>query len=302
MKGLFCLVIFAITSTIQLYAQKEDSLSVKQKATPRTVTIDSLIPNRRNSKALPPESLKKADLYSLVPKERKMNMELDLPEKKKTFFHSSYSKFVIPAALISYGLFTRGNSSLLNLDHSTNEEIQEDLPNHVSIDNYTQFSPSIAVFGLDLVGIKAKHNLRDQALIMTTSYLIMTATVQTAKRTFLVERPDGSDNHSFPSGHTATAFVGAHILFNEYKDVSPWIGIGGYLAASATGAMRVYNKKHWISDVVTGAGVGILSAELGYILLPTWHKIMGIKNESKSLVVMPTIGSSCVGVGLAYTF
>jgi len=122
------------------------------------------------------------------------------------------------------------------------------------------------------------------------------------KTTTRIQRPDGSDTHSFPSGHTATAFAGAHILFREYKDTSPWIGAAGYAVATGTGTPRVLNKRHWVSDVVTGAGIGTLSAEAGYLLLPVFHKIIRTGNLNRGLAVMPSVGTDNYGVALAYTF
>ncbi len=282
-------------------AQSGDSIRTKFPLLPKT-SSDSL--NLKSSNNVIPSisdpQIKKESL--LLGNSDKISTEYNIPNEKKTFFNSSYSKFIIPTALISYGIITRGNRSLLNLDHSTNNEVGEHLSKHVPYDDYTQFAPAIAVYGLDWAGIKAKHNFRDRTLVLATSYLIMGATVQTMKTSFNIERPDGSNSHSFPSGHTATAFVGAHILFEEYKDVSPWIGIGGYTLATATGVMRVLNKKHWVSDVVAGAGIGILSAELGYLLLPVWHNVLGINNKDKSLVIAPMVSTESAGMGLAYTF
>lgn len=204
--------------------------------------------------------------------------------------------------MISYGVITRNSSSLQALDHSTHKEISEHLKVRIPIDDYSQYAPAIAVYGLDLAGIKAKHNFRDRTIVMATSYTIMFASVQTMKNTIDIWRPDSSNNKSFPSGHTATAFVGAHILFKEYKDTSPWIGVGGYAVATATGALRVLNKKHWISDVVVGAGIGILSAEAGYMLLPVFHKVFGIRETNKNIVVTPSINMRNYGINLAYTF
>jgi membrane-associated phospholipid phosphatase len=76
------------------------------------------------------------------------------------------------------------------------------------------------------------------------SSLIMGVTVNAGKRITAETRPDGSNNHSFPSGHTATAFASAEFLRQEYKDISPWYGIAGYVAAIATGYLRIYNNKH----------------------------------------------------------
>ena len=77
-----------------------------------------------------------------------------------------------------------------------------------------------AVYGLNLAGLKGYHNLKDRTIILVTSYLIMSITVESLKRAIKEERPDRSNNQSFPSGHTATAFMGAEFLWREYKDVS----------------------------------------------------------------------------------
>lgn len=296
--------VISFLSVVNIYAQEGDTIRTKRSELPkRLLPTDSLIQDKQNrplNSALSDYRSMDNNLFSLS-KEDNITLNWGI-SKKKTFFNSSYSKFIIPTALISYGVIARGNNSLLNLDHSTHNEIKEHISQHLPYDDYTQFAPAVAVYGLDLAGIKAKHNFRDRTLIMATSYLVMGVTVQTMKTSFGVERPDGSNNASFPSGRTATAFVGAHILFKEYKDVSPWIGVGGYAVATATGTMRMLNKKHWASDIVAGAGVGILSAEVGYLLLPVWHNILGIKDKDKSLVIKPMATAKGAGVGLSYTF
>jgi membrane-associated phospholipid phosphatase len=97
-----------------------------------------------------------------------------------------------------------------------------------------------------------------------------------------VERPDGSSNNSFPSGHTANAFMGAEFLYQEYKDVSPWYGIAGYVVATGTGLFRMYNNRHWFSDVVAGAGFGILSTKVAYWIYP-WMKEKIFKEKTKNI-------------------
>lgn len=98
------------------------------------------------------------------------------------------------------------------------------------------------------------------------STLITAATTYTLKNTIHDTRPDGTDRHAFPSGHAAIAFSGAHVLFKEYKDVSPWIGIGGYAVATAVSCDRVLRNRHRWDDVAAGAAIGILSTELSYWL------------------------------------
>lgn len=44
--------------------------------------------------------------------------------------------------------------------------------------------------------------------------------------------------------------------------------MAGYAVAAGVGAMRVYNNKHWCSDILAGAGIGILSASIMYWLAP----------------------------------
>lgn len=79
-------------------------------------------------------------------------------------------------------------------------------------------------------------------------------------------RPDGSDNHSFPSRHTSWAFAASTAIALELGDRSPWWGTGAYAAASMVGFQRVYKEHHYTSDVMSGAGIGILSAEIGHLI------------------------------------
>ena len=107
---------------------------------------------------------------------------------------------------------------------------------------------------------------------------LMGGIVFAIKNTAQVERPDGSNRHSFPSGHTATAFMTATMLNKEYGYKSPWVGIGAYSVATATGLMRMANNKHWLSDVLAGAGIGIITTEIGYLLADLIFKEKGINH------------------------
>lgn len=231
-------------------------------------------------------------------------LTLNTKKGKNHIFSASYSKFIVPAGLITYGIVSQFDKSYESIDYELHDEVTKSGVGKCTIDNYSQFVPAVAVYGLDLIGIKAKHNFRDRTIVMATSHIIMGGIVQTMKSSINVQRPDGSNYKSFPSGHTATAFVGAHILFKEYKDTSPWIGVAGYAIATGTGLLRVTNKKHWFSDVSAGAGIGILSVELSYLLLPIVQKAFGVRNKSKNngFVIAPTIGFNNYGLGVAYTF
>ncbi|GAB6013057.1 phosphatase PAP2 family protein [Viscerimonas tarda] len=210
-------------------------------------------------------------------------------------------RFLVPTAFVSYGIACRFNKSFQQLDYSTHHEVSEHVHDNISVDDYTQFASTVAVFGLDIAGLKAKHSFKERVVVATTSHIVMLATVHTMKQSINVLRPDKSKNNSFPSGHTATAFAGARILHEEYGDY-PLVYTMGYLVAAATGTLRVVNKRHWVSDVITGAGIGILSVEVGYIMLPVFRNMFGIKSKDKRIVVVPSIGTKQIGIGVVCNF
>lgn len=220
--------------------------------------------------------------------------------KQQNGNQKSYQQFIVPTVLVGYGIVAQFNPSLIKLDDHLHRNINLHVHRRITLDDYLQYAPAVNVLALDLLGVKAKHSLGDRSLVMATSYLLTAAVVQTMKHTIGVQRPDGSNTKSFPSGHTATAFVGAHLLFKEYVNVNPWIGIGGYVVATATGALRMVNKKHWFSDVMAGAGIGIISAEIAYLLLPTIHQAFGGKEKGKPLVILPSIAKGQYGLSLSY--
>lgn len=210
--------------------------------------------------------------------------------------------FIIPAVLVSYGLVSLGNNAIRTLDYNTKKELQEDHPlfaNH--LDNYLQFAPMVAVYGLNLAGVKGKHGVIDQTALYALSFGIMGVSTTGIKRLADRNRPDGSNNYSFPSGHTANAFMAAEFLNQEYRDVSPWIGYAGYTVATATGVMRMYNNKHWLSDVVAGAGLGIASTKIAYLIYPHLKKLV-IGKSIMQYSMVPTYQQKAAGIAFNGTF
>ena len=185
----------------------------------------------------------------------------------------SYKQLIIPASLMLYGTIeaTLAPKNRL-LNYAIGHEVITHKPEKFQIDDITQYVPAASVYALNLVGIKGKHNFKDRTIILGMASLFTAASVNGLKYTARVERPDKSAKNSFPSGHTAIAFMGAEFLWQEYKDVSIWYGIAGYTIAAGTGAFRIYNNKHWVGDVAFGAGLGILSTKLAYWLYPTVEK------------------------------
>ena len=143
-----------------------------------------------------------------------------------------------------------------------------------AIDDYLQYVPLASVYGLSLLGADAKHNYVDRTLEVAVAGVALVGIVGGSKYLIKKERPDGSDFNSFPSGHAAKVFMGAELVRIEYGEEHPWLAVGAYTLATATGALRIYNNQHWLPDVIAGAGVGILSARIGYWLLPYTKRMM----------------------------
>jgi len=210
---------------------------------------------------------------------------------------------ILPAGLVAYGVTALHNTGLRNINEKINEELAIEHPHKaLTIDNYLQVAPALAVYGLNAMGIHGKHNFKDRTILYGMSMLISNTTVWGVKRYTGEMRPDGSNAYSFPSGHTANAFVAAEFMRQEYKDVSPWYGVAGYAVAATTGYLRMYNNKHWFGDVVAGAGIGIASTKIAYWLYPTLQRTVFKKNKNPNTMVMPTYQNGAVGFGLVHTF
>ncbi|SDH35982.1 PAP2 superfamily protein [Pedobacter terrae] len=211
-----------------------------------------------------------------------------------------YKSLIIPTALIGYGVVGLVSPALKDINRSTKNEFRDHDDKKVNWDDYAQYSPLLSVYALNALGIQGKNNFKDRTIVLATAYLLMGGSVNIIKKTSKVTRPDGADIRSFPSGHTATAFMGAEFLYQEYKDVSDWYGVTGYLVAAGTGLFRMSNEKHWLTDVAAGAGIGILSTKIAYWIHPLIKKT--IFNDKINGTIMPFYNQGAYGVGLSMTF
>lgn len=213
-----------------------------------------------------------------------------------------YEALIIPSVLIGYGLIGIESDGLKFVNSEIKAEIKEHIDEKFTIDDISQYTPFLSVYGLNAFGVKGKNNFKDRTIILGTAYLIMGASVNGLKSTSGVERPDGTSRNSFPSGHTATAFMGAEFLYQEYKDVSVWYGISGYLVATGTGFFRMYNNRHWLTDVAAGAGIGILSTKIAYWVHPFIKRNLFKDKKSTYGVVVPFYNGKEYGLGMAIRF
>ncbi|MCL2651341.1 MAG: phosphatase PAP2 family protein [Candidatus Azobacteroides sp.] len=212
----------------------------------------------------------------------------------------------VPSAMITYGIISLGDNGIRQLDHDVRVADKNIWNTHA--DDFLQFSPAVAAFGMKLCGVESTHNLKDMVILYALSNVLNGGIVFVTKHITGRERPDGSDNQSFPSGHTSTAFVAAEFLHQEYKDKSVWISVGGYTMASFIGVARIYNNKHWLSDVITGAGVGILSTKAIYWAYPYMQKILcpgnadGKSKKTTQALLFPSYDQQGLSLNFSYSF
>lgn len=223
----------------------------------------------------------------------KSTAQVDTVYKEKRI--STYLKqSIAPVSLIGFGMFMKLNKTGFN-DLSVKDHVVSTYPNfHTSVDDYLRVAAIPFLYGLDWIGVKAKTDIKNRTAILIKAEVIMWVSVKLLKNGTDVLRPDSSDNHSFPSGHASQAFLGAVFIQKEYGYKSVWYPIAAYSVATSVGVMRILNNSHYTSDVLVGAGIGMLSAHIAY-----WtHQYKWNKN----VVVMPTYSSRTAGVYFAMMF
>lgn len=197
-------------------------------------------------------------------------------------------QLIVPGILMFSGLVCA-----IDYENSLNRSVNDAMTNlskgkTCKIDDYLRFVPSATHLLLGSVGIKSKHNFKERFLISATSHAAMLIMGYGLKYAIHEKRPNMTDNHSFPSGHVAMAFTGAELLRQEYGTA---YGIAGYALASGVAFLRLYNNRHWFNDILMGAGIGILSAKIGYWMLPLERKLFKINkksNNTSTIAIMPT--------------
>jgi membrane-associated phospholipid phosphatase len=192
---------------------------------------------------------------------------------------------VAPAVVVGMAAIQH-TSWVTNFNHKVQDMVAKN-NFHSRIDDYTQYVPAASVLVLEAAGLHGRHKLGNKAIIMATATLIELALVNAMKYTMRTMRPDGSSRNSFPSGHTATAFMGAELLRLEYGHRSVWYAVGGYAAAAFTGYMRTQNNRHWFSDVVCGAAAGVFAAQAAWLLYPHLHKLIFPTKKNHTFMLMP---------------
>lgn len=178
--------------------------------------------------------------------------------------------YLLPA--IGGGLVLGG--SLIDFDHGGSWVGMPHTPSFsYKADEVLRFVPAVALVGMKAFGVESRTEKWSELIVRSAaSTAIMGLSVEATKRLVGRVRPDGSDDRSFPSGHSAAAFLTASLFAKEYGHLSPWYSVGAYGMATSTALLRRINDHHWMGDVMVGAGIGILSTELAYALADIFYK------------------------------
>lgn len=193
-------------------------------------------------------------------------------------------QLIVPGSLITVGALAVGIKPLVQARKWINEEIG--LHNCEPYDDYLQYLPAAGYLFLDFAGLKSRRPFVDRVIVGATGAIIATVLCRGTKLLVNEQRPTGDLNNSFPSGHSTVAFLGAELLRQDY---GPWVGACGYVVASGVGIMRILNGRHWLNDVLAGAGIGILSARAAEWLLPFNRRWLGLdKRRGEAAVIVPS--------------
>lgn len=185
---------------------------------------------------------------------------LSLYNEAQTWYY-----YAIPAGLVLGGgaLLNRLDWFVLNKEVRERWRYREYRARYV--DDVLQFLPMTCAISWDITHLIQTNNWHPLAE-NATSIALMVGLVHGIKAMEIELRPDNSTWNSFPSGHTATAFVGAELLRQRLGSQYWYISVLGYAAATGTAYLRIYHNRHWLGDTLAGAGIGILSAWLGKTL------------------------------------
>lgn len=215
--------------------------------------------------------------------------------------HSKPLALLPPAILVAYGFASFEVKPIRNLDYYIQGRYDRVTPNFsTNAESYFLFAPVAMVYGLNLVGVEGKNRFIDRTAILGLSGLILGATELGLKHATHRLRPNEADYYSFPSGHTGAAFLGAEFLAQEYGDQSPVYTVIGYTFAVTTGIFRMANRDHWFSDVVAGAGFGILSTKAAYLVYPyIRNALTHTDKKGRKAMLMPTYIDGAPGLSFA---
>ncbi len=181
---------------------------------------------------------------------------------------------------LKFGIIVSGTASLTIVDQPVKDFFQthktktQSYISHNFLEQFGAEHSLIVLSGIFTYGLLAKNSrCKSTSLLALESFVLASMVTRVAKTIVGRERPNNWEGHgpyaihgpfsgnSFPSGHTTASFAVASVLATQYRDTK-WIPVAAYTVATFAGLSRIYDNKHWLSDVVAGAAVGITVGNL----------------------------------------
>jgi len=214
--------------------------------------------------------------------------------------NSIKKKTIIPSILMISGLSLNTMTTKTKLQ----DFIREPFNGYTTkLDDHIQYAPIVMMYASDFFKIPARNSVWNQTKYLFISELVTGTIIQILKHTTKIARPNSNTLTAFPSGHTGQAFVTSQVMFHEFYRTRPLLGLSGYLFSTTTGALRVVNNRHWVPDVLMGAGIAILVTNLVYHFEPlkNWDPFKRF-DKDLSFFLSPTIQSDNYGLKMNLTF
>jgi membrane-associated phospholipid phosphatase len=180
--------------------------------------------------------------------------------------------------------------------NSTESYISRNVLEHFGAEHSFILMSGIFVYG----AFKQDNRCISTALLALESYSLASLMVRVPKWLVGRQRPDNWEGNgpyeingpfkgsSFPSGHTTASFAVASVLATQFREIK-WVPFAAYSVASMVGISRLYDNKHWLSDVVAGAAIGTLVGNL-----------VSHRTSNSKLALVPIAASNYQGVQLTY--
>lgn len=214
------------------------------------------------------------------------------------------TQLILPGALVAVGAAGVAWGDFHKLNRAVRDGMSDLRGSHYfRADDYFQYINPAIYLGLGAIpGVPCRHNFKERFLAEATAYLTMGILTNAIKYTVRERRPDTEMRNSFPSGHTAMAFTGAELIRQSYP---AGVAAGAYTVAIGVAFLRLYNNRHWLNDVIAGAGIGILSARVGMWMLPLYRKWFRLQPRSATAIAMlpyynPANHSAGIGFSMAF--
>lgn len=211
---------------------------------------------------------------------------------------SLLKKSIVPLSLMASGILLSDSGFEKSFNKTTQNWVGNDFD--TSLDDYFRWAPIAQIYIADIAGVEARNHWFDQTKNMAISMVLTDVLTNFMKTTIYKVRPNGFNAKAFPSGHSSIAFSTGSVLYEEFKDTSPLLAYSGYGFATTTGALRLLENRHWVSDVLMGAGIGIIMTKLVYHFdyLFKWNPFL----KSKYVTLIPRYGDGTVGLYFSKTF